>query len=450
MIVSKPENPYTLPKSEDIERAVLGAIILESECLVSIVTELDTKLFYHDYTNLICKAILELYQKKGKIDGLTVCQQLKANGDFETVGGGRGVMALTDNIATALNIQTYVRLLQEMYLKRETVVLCKKTIANAMEHGADAFHVVGELVSKLENTQNKLITKDFETIGSMANDYLQELEAKRSGTVTQGIGFGLEKIDRYYQMNPTDLVILAARPAMGKTALILKVARNAAINLNKPVGFFSLEMSSKQLLQRIASAECLINSELLHNGKGLTDENINTVYRKLKDLTQTKLFIDDTGGLNIHDLRNRAKKLVSENKVELIIVDYLQLITANEFKNDKTNQISFISGKLKQLAKEINVPVIALSQLSRSVDSRPKGEKLPRLSDLRDSGAIEQDADAVIFICRPEYYKEDSIDLGMEQISSKGKAIIDIAKNRHGSLLTDIFNFEGQYTDFYD
>lgn len=432
----------------DLEAAVLGAIMLEKNALERVISDLKPSLFYEHKNQLICKAILDLHKNSEVVDLLTVAKRIHEDG-YSNECNAYYIANLSNRVASSANMEFHIKILQQMFLLRFINGLGYKMQTASIQPDADGFELISRFSQALAKLEASVLTKGFDTVETLYKDFLLELEARRSGATPSGISWGLDTITKNIGgANNSDLILIAARPGMGKTALMLKIARNCVYNLNKPCAIFSLEMSSSQLLTRIVSAECQIDSMLLKSNN-IGHAEINVVAQKLQELKTKPLYIDDTGGLNIYEFENKARKLVEDFGVEFIIIDYLQLLTTTEFRNDKNNQISFISSRIKATAKKLNIPIIALSQLSREVEKRPS--KRPQMSDLRDSGSLEQDADLIFFLFRPEYYGVDEIEVdGYGTISSKGKAILELAKNRHGKLFTEMFDFINQFTDFQD
>lgn len=437
---------YLPPSAIDLEEAVLGAVILESESYYNVSGFLKVEHFYKEDYSLIWKAIQDLAKSNSPIDILTVSKQLAKNGDLEAVGGSFAVSALTNRIASSTNIEYYARIIVQKFLTRELIMITTNTTANCYRDDQDVFEILEELKNKIKAIEEGINgDKSFKTIKDIGDDYLNELEAKRSGTKPPLISSGLSDL---YGFANSDSIIVGARPGMGKTAFLLKAVREQ-IKKNKPCGVFSLEMSSMQLLNRLASAECEIDSEKLSLGK-LESYEMNNVHAKIKELENAKLYIDDTPALDIDRLCNKARKLKREYNIEILFIDYLGLITTKHYKDQKTNEIGYISRTIKQLARELDIPIVNLAQLSRKIEERKPEDRMPRLSDLRDSGDIEQDADQVIFIFRPQYYKLNTFMLNGQEVDVRGKAFFEYAKNRHGSLSTVIARFIGKFTDFRD
>lgn len=439
-----PEIGKIQPQAVELEEAVLGAVILERDAYYSVNNILKQDHFYKEQNQLIWKAITTLSNEKTPIDALTISQQLKKTNELEIVGGGYYVMSLTNNIATSANIVTHARIVVQQYIKREIIRLSTLAIANGYEDSTDCFELMESIRKELNILENDVISdKDFDTIEKIGDDFLKELEEKRSGLTPPMITSGLREILGFAN---SDSILVAARPGMGKTAFLLRCVReNLKNNINQ--GVFTLEMTSKQLLLRIASAECEIDSENLRDGK-LTNEEMNKLHLRINELKKSKLYIDSTASIDIDILCNKARKMKRDYNIQILFIDYLGLITTTKYEGQKTNEVGYVSRKLKQLAKELDIPILPLVQLSRKIEDRKPEDRMPRLSDLRDSGDLEQDADQVIFLFRPQYYGMQSFFIGGNEIDVRGKAFIEYAKNRHGSTLTAMVNFIGKYTDF--
>jgi replicative DNA helicase len=434
------------PNAIDLEEAVLGGVILESDSYHSISGFLKVEHFYKEDYSLIWKAIQDLGKSKSPIDMLTVSKQLAKNGDLEAVGGAYAVSTLTERIGSSTNVEYYARIIVQKYLSRELIMISSTTTANCYRDEQDVFELLEELKAKIKSIEQGLDgDKAFKTIKDIGTDYLKDLEAKRSGIKPPLISSGLTDL---YGFANSDSVIVGARPGMGKTAFLLKAVRQQ-IKTNKVCAVFSLEMSAMQLLNRLASAECEIDSEKLALGK-LEAHEMNKVHAKVKELENSKLYIDDTPALDIDRLCAKARKLKREQNIEILFIDYLGLITTKHYVGQKTNEIGYISRTIKQLARELDIPIVTLAQLSRKIEERIPEKRMPNLSDLRDSGDIEQDADQVIFIFRPQYYKLNTFMLDGQEVDVRGKAFFEYAKNRHGSLSTVLTRFIGKFTDFRD
>ncbi|MEP6676331.1 MAG: replicative DNA helicase [Ferruginibacter sp.] len=426
------------PQSKELEEAVLGAIMLEKSAFDTVVEILKPECFYSDANQRIYRAMQGLAQKSLPIDLLTVVEELKFREELELVGGPYYVSKLTNAVVSSANIDAHSRIILQKFIQRELIRISGEIIGDAYEDSIDVFDMLDDAESKLFEITNNHLRKNFDDINTVLVKTIQRIEdmRNRDEDIT-GVTSGFPSLDKVtYGWQPTDLIILAARPAVGKTAFALNLARSAAMNSKKPtaVAFFSLEMSSSQLVQRILSAESEIWLEKISRGK-LEEHEMKQLYKNgIERLSNAPIFIDDTAALNIFELRAKCRRLKNKHNVGLIIIDYLQLMSGGSDRNtNREQEISKISRDLKGLAKELQVPIIALSQLSREVEKRKDGNKMPQLSDLRESGAIEQDSDMVMFLYRPEYYDITANEFGE---SNKGETHVRIAKHRNGSLET--------------
>lgn len=425
------------PQARELEEAVLGAIMLEKGAFDTVIEILHPECFYVDAHQRIFRSFQTLAQKSMPIDMLTVAEELKTKEELDIVGGPYYITKLTNAVVSSANLEAHSRIVLQKFIQRELIRISGEIIGDAYEDSTDVFDLLDESESKMFNITNNYLRKNYEDIGSVLAKTINRIDELRNKKEDiSGVPSGFASLDRItYGWQPTDLIILAARPSVGKTAFALNLARNAARNPLKPtaVGVFSLEMSAAQLAQRILSAESEIHLEKIARGK-LEDYEYHQLHTKgIKALEQMPIFIDDTAALNIFEFRAKARRLVNKHNVGLIIIDYLQLMSGTGDRNSNREQeISNISRSLKALAKELSVPIIALSQLNRAVETR-KESKVPVLADLRESGAIEQDADMVMFIYRPEYYETFSNEHGE---STRGETLIKIAKHRNGALDT--------------
>jgi len=437
------------PQALPLEEAVLGALMLNKDALPIVLDILQADSFYSDAHQLIYKAILGLFDKSQPIDLLTVTEELKKNGELEAAGGPYYLVELTNRVASSANIEYHARIVSQKHIQRELIRVSTQVIHDAYEDTTDVFTLLDEAEQGLFQITQKNLSRNFETMGSLASKalkMLEELKNKEDGLT--GIPTGFTKLDRLTSgWQASDLIIIAARPGMGKTALALTLAKNAAQDYNKPVAIFSLEMSSIQVVQRLISMEAEIPGNKLRSGK-MEEYEWQQLQSAIEKLGEVPIFIDDTASINIFELRAKCRRMKMQHDIQLVILDYLQLMsgTSDNQRGNREQEISSISRALKGLAKELNVPVIALAQLSRAVEIRG-GTKRPLLSDLRESGAIEQDADIVSFIYRPEYYEitEDA-----EGQSVKGVANFIIAKNRNGALKDIKLRFIDQFAKFTD
>ncbi|MEP6584210.1 MAG: replicative DNA helicase [Ginsengibacter sp.] len=427
------------PQAKDLEEAVLGAIMLEKNAFDVIIEILKPECFYVEANQRIFRAMQGLQQKNSPIDLLTVVEELRFREEIDIIGGPFYVTKLTNSVVSSANIETHARIVLQKFIQRELIRISGEIIGDAYEDSTDVFDLLDEAETKLFEITNNHLRKDYASIDTVLVKTIQRIEdlRTRQDEIT-GVPTGFRSIDHItYGWQPSDLIVLAARPSVGKTAFALNLARNAALHPTKPtvVGFFSLEMSAGQLVQRILSAESEIWLEKIARGR-LEEHEMKQLYKKgIERLASAPIHIDDSAALNIFELRAKCRRLKNKHNVGLIIIDYLQLMSgAGENRNSNREQeISRISRDLKGLAKELNIPIIALSQLSREVEKRKEGNKMPQLSDLRESGAIEQDADMVMFLYRPEYYDITSNELGE---SNKGETHVRIAKHRNGQLDT--------------
>ncbi|MGN6533724.1 MAG: replicative DNA helicase [Ginsengibacter sp.] len=427
------------PQAKELEEAVLGAIMLEKGAFDAVIEILKPECFYVDAHQRIFRAMQGLANKSQPIDILTVVEELRSREELDMVGGPYYVTKLTNSVVSSANIEAHSRIVLQKFIQRELIRISGEIISDAYEDSTDVFDLLDMAESKLFEITNKHLKRDYASIDSVLVKTIQRIEdlRTRQDEIT-GVPTGFPTIDRVtYGWQASDLIVLAARPSVGKTAFALNLARNAALHPTKPtpVGFFSLEMSASQLVQRILSAESGILLEKIARGK-LEQHEMEELYKKgINRLSSAPIHIDDTAALNIFELRAKCRRLKNKHNVGLIIIDYLQLMSGTgENRNaNREQEISRISRDLKGLAKELQVPIIALSQLSREVEKRKEGSKIPQLSDLRESGAIEQDADMVVFLYRPEYHDIHANENGE---STKGETQVRIAKHRNGQLET--------------
>src|SRR6478752_428603 len=423
------------PQARELEEAVLGAVMLEKSAFDTIVEILKPECFYVDAHQRIFKSFQNLVQQSMPIDMLTVVEELKKKEELDEVGGAYYITKLTNAVVSTANIETHARIVLQKFIQRELIRISGEIIGDAYEDSTDVFDLMDDAEGKIFEITNNFLKTDYQEMSSALAQAINRIDELRTKTDDiSGVPSGFPSLDRVtFGWQNTDLIILAARPAVGKTAFALNLARNAALSPTKPtpVALFSLEMSASQLVQRILSAESEIALEKIARGK-LEDYEYQQLHTKgIKKLEQAPIFIDDTAALNIFEFRAKARRLVNKHNVGLIIIDYLQLMSGVSDRGaNREQEISNISRNLKALAKDLNIPIIALSQLSRAVETR-KESKVPQLSDLRESGAIEQDADMVMFIYRPEYYENFSNENGE---STRGETHIKIAKHRNGSL----------------
>jgi replicative DNA helicase len=437
------------PQALDLEEAVLGALMLEKNALNAVIDILKPESFYKEAHQKIFAAIVNLFQKTEPVDILTVTNELKKNGELDIVGGPYFITQLTNRIASAANVEFHARIVSQKHIQRELIRISSDTIKDAYEDSTDVFDLLDKAESNLFAIAESNIRKNYDSMSTLIGQAIKQIEiARTQKDGISGVQSGFTELDRTTSgWQKSDLIILAARPGMGKTAFVLSLARNTAVDFQKPVAVFSLEMSSIQLVNRLIAGETELSAEKLKKGNLMEHEwqQLNTQITKL---AEAPIFIDDTPALSIFELRAKCRRLKSQHDIQLIIIDYLQLMTAGgEGKGNREQEISNISRSLKSIAKELDVPIIALSQLSRAVETRG-GDKRPQLSDLRESGAIEQDADMVMFIYRPEYY-------GLTEDKENGSSLVGvaeliIAKHRNGALKDVRLRFISQLAKFVD
>lgn len=440
------------PQAIDLEEAVLGALMLEKDALSSVIDILKPEVFYKDAHQRIFKTIHWLFEKTSPVDILTVTAQLRAQGDLEMVGGAYYITELTNRVASAANIEYHARIIIQKFIQRELIRISTEIITSAYEDTTDVLDLLDKAEKNLFDIAQNNLRRDSRKMDDILRETLKEIEAlkdKKDGLT--GVASGFTDLDRMTSgWQKSDLVIIAARPAMGKTAFVLTCARNAAVDFDKPVVVFSLEMSSVQLVNRLVSGETEIEQEKIRKGT-LEEWEWQQIHSKIGRLEQAPLIIDDTPALNIFEFRAKCRRLKSQYDIQLIIIDYLQLMHGKSADGkgggNREQEIGSISRALKSVAKELNVPVIALSQLSRAVESRPGASKRPMLSDLRESGSIEQDADMVLFLYRPEYY---GMEVDEDNNPTKGVGEVIIAKHRNGETGIVRLKFVGKFVKFQD
>lgn len=437
------------PQAPDIEEAILGAMMLEQNALIEIIDILKPHNFYSEAHKLIYEAILVLNNESAPIDMRTVVHKLREMGKLELVGGAFKIAELTSKVSSATNIMYHARIVQEFSIKRSLIELASQVHHNAYEDNQDVLELMDSTQKWFDNISANYFKGNFKTAAQLHAEQKKEIAERKSSNGMVGVMSGFVALDLItYGFQNGELTVIAARPGMGKTATVVCMARNIAIGSNMPVAIFSLEMVAGQIMKRMISSESEVALERIIRGQTspAEEEKINSTD---KVLSEAKIYIDDNPMLNILEFRARSRRLVMQHKVKAIIVDYLQLMKDPEAFN-REQEIANISRHLKIVAKELNIPVIALAQLSRAVETRG-GTKRPQLSDLRESGGIEQDADVVAFLYRPEYYK---IKFYEDNSSTDGVMEIIIAKHRNGKLDTAKVNYIGHFTKvkdfFYD
>lgn len=435
------------PQAIQLEEAVLGAIMIDKDALAVVINILKPESFYKPQHTLIYRAMLTLFEKTQPIDLLTVHEALKKSAELDNAGGIHYLVELSNKVGSAANIEYHARIIAQKHIQRELIRIGTSTVSGAFDETMDVFDLLDETERNLYDVTSGNINRGYESLGALAakaQKHLEEVSQKEEGLT--GVPSGFTALDRVTSgWQPSDLIIVAARPGMGKTSFVLALARNAAFDHNMPIAIFSLEMASQQLVTRLLSMESEIEGTKMRNGR-LDPQEWTKMHQTIERMSEVPIYIDDTPGINIFELRAKCRRLKMHHDIRMIIIDYLQLMSgrSDNKSGNREQEISSISRALKGLAKELNVPVIALSQLSRAVETRG-GAKRPMLSDLRESGAIEQDADIVTFIYRPDYYELDS---GVDDTVPKGTVEIIIAKHRHGPLDTVQLKFLDKYAKF--
>ena len=445
-----PSYGHLQPQALEIERVVLGALMIDKDAF-SVVSEIiRPETFYEPRNQKIYQAIQSLNMEERPVDFMTVIEELKRQGDLEDVGGSAYIMELTERVASSAHLEYHAHIIHQKFLARQLISFTGRIQEMAFDETIDPDSLMQEAEGQLFEITQKNMRSDFTQIDPVIKKATETLKiaAQNSGGMT-GIPTGYSKLDEMTSgWQSSDLVIIAGRPAMGKTSFALSLAKNIAVDYRVPIALFSLEMNNEQLVQRLISNVCEIPGQKILSGQ-LSDDEWNRFDRNINKLIGTPIYIDDTAGLSVFELRTKARRLVREKGVKIIMIDYLQLMNANGMRfGNRQEEVSTISRSLKGLAKELNIPILALSQLNRGVESREGNEgKRPQLSDLRESGAIEQDADMVLFVHRPEYYRIYQDEHGNDL---HGVAQILIAKHRKGGTGDVNLHFRGEFTRFED
>lgn len=438
------------PQAIELERVVLGALMIDSDAFSMVSEMLQPETFYEPRHQKIYEAIQTMNMEERPVDIMTLVDQLTKMGDIQRVGGAEYLVEISSQVASAAHIEYHARILQQKFLARQLIHYAGDIETQAFDEAIDVDDLMQHAEGELFAISQKNMKQDYTQIDPVikeAQAILQRAASNKGGLTGIPTGYsGLDDMTSGWQAS--DLVIIAGRPAMGKTSFALSIAKNVAVDYHIPIGFFSLEMNNVQLVNRLISNVCEISGKKILNGQ-LDDSEWARFDKRLRNLTGAPIYVDDTAGLSIFELRTKARRLVREKGVKLLMIDYLQLMNANGMKfGSRQEEVSTISRSLKGLAKELNIPVLALSQLSRNVENREGLEgKRPQLSDLRESGAIEQDADMVLFVHRPEYYHIYQDEKGNDL---HGMAQIIIAKHRKGATGDVLLNFKGEFTRFED
>ena len=437
-----------LPHALDLEEAVLGALMLEKDGIITVQDYLTSASFYSDTHRIVYNAIAQLSTELKPIDLLTVTEKLKQQKQLKAIGGAQFLARLTQKVASAANLEYHATIVAQKYVQRELIRASDEILQRSFDESKDLADLLNFAEQEIFKVAEGHISKEVQSSGNIMRETLRLIEeASKKGGKINGVPTGFRDLDKLtLGWQPSDMIIIAARPSMGKTAFVLSMARNIAVEEQKPVAFFSLEMSATQLMMRLLVAEAQLDSRDVRSGR-LTPEQWNHLEKSAKPLSEAPIYIDDTPALPVTEFRSKVRKLKAQHDIQLIIIDYLQLMTGpQDTKGNREQEVAYISRTLKAIAKELNIPIIALSQLNRSVESQG-GSKRPQLSNLRESGAIEQDADIVAFIHRPEYYGLSQLEDGTP---TKNLAEIIVAKHRNGATDTIRMKFLNDYAQFSD
>ncbi|MBQ2006394.1 MAG: replicative DNA helicase [Bacteroidales bacterium] len=434
------------PQALDVEEAVLGAMLLEASCVDMAMEELNASCFYDPKHKMIFEAMASLVTDHTSVDIITVSSKLKAQGNLEIVGGPVVLANLSEKVGSAAHIEYYTKILKQKTIQRDLISASYEILRDSYDESVKVDDLIDKAQNKIFDAIQNSVRKEVQDIGSVINEAMKNIEDMQGNNGLSGVPSGFLSIDTITMgWQKSDLIILAARPSVGKTAFSLNIVRNAAVDHNMPVAFFSLEMPAIQLAKRLMTSETGLEAEKIKGGVRLQDYEWQQLEYKLKDLSKAPIYIDDTPSLPIMEFRTKAKNLVKNKGVRLIVVDYLQLMQGPpELRGMREQEVAAISRTLKATAKELDVPIIALSQLSRQAAQRQGGGGKPVLSDLRESGSIEQDADMVIFIHRP-----DAVGLS-ETPEDREKTFIIIAKHRNGQTAEIEMIFKGDQIKFME
>ena len=418
------------PQALDVEEAVLGAMLLEPSSVDAAMEELSVSCFYDPRHRMIFEAMTHLVAEHTSVDLITVSAKLKAEGNLEAVGGAVALAQLSERVGAAANLEFYLKILKQKTIQRDLITASYEILKDSYDDSVNVDDLIDSAQTKVFAAIQNNVRREVQDIGSVINMAMSDLQEMQTADGPTGVRSGFASLDRITQgWQKSDLIILAARPSVGKTAFAMNIARNAAVQFHKPVAFFSLEMSAIQLAKRLMTSESGLSADKIKGGVKLENYEWEQLEYKLRNLSKAPLYIDDTPGIPVMEFRTKAKTLVKSKQVALIVVDYLQLMQGpSELRGMREQEVAAISRTLKATAKELEVPIIALSQLSRQAVQRTGGNGKPQLSDLRESGSIEQDADMVLFIHRPDY-------IGLsENPEERELTQIIIAKHRNGEI----------------
>ncbi len=431
----------TPPSDSEAEKSALGAVLIDSSAVSLIAEYLRPEHFYSREHQLIYQSMLDLFEKQQPIDVVTLKNKLTTNGTLKDAGGAKYLTELLNSVPTSAYVEQYAHIVRAMYTKRKLIEVASRSVENAFENKGDIQELIDSVESSIFALAQEYQHRDFVPMKEILTESFAKLEEfMKTGKTNSGIPTGFAALDnKLAGLHKSNLVILAARPGVGKTTFALNIALHAAMKEKKPVGFFSLEMSKEELVDRLLVGQADIDAWRLKTGK-LTEDDTKKLVTAMGELSEAQIFIDDTPGLSILEMRTKARKLKAEKGLDLLVVDYLQLANGGKRFESRVQEVSYISQGLKNLARELQIPVLSLSQLSRAVEQR--GDKKPMLADLRESGAIEQDADVVMFI-----YAEDESDDLLD--SSQRMVKISVAKHRNGSTGEIDLMFRGDRVRFY-
>src|SRR4051812_40284867 len=434
------------PYSEDAEQAVISAMLIDQEAVLRAIEHVDDTMFYAERHRRIFRAMIIITERGGVVDPLTLSEELSRRGELDASGGKEYIGFLVDAVPTAANIEYHAQIVREKSILRRLIEVSTSIVAEAFEGKITARELLDDAESRIFQVSEQQTKDGFTRIKQLIWPTMERIEAlQRGGKTVTGIASGFADLDEMTSgFQPSELIIVAARPSMGKTAFTLNIAQHAAIEHSVPVAFFSLEMSKESLVQRMLTSEARIDAQRLRKGM-LRDDDFPRLARAAGILSSAPVWIDDTPGMSILEMRSKARRLKTDAGVGLVIVDYLQLMQGPAGSENRQQEVSQISRGLKALAKELNVPVVALSQLSRAPEQRTGDNKRPQLSDLRESGAIEQDADLIMFLYRQEFY-DGPVD--KDGNSLEGKAEVIVGKQRNGPIGIVNLHFHKQYTRF--
>ncbi|MBA2707440.1 MAG: replicative DNA helicase [Gemmatimonadaceae bacterium] len=434
------------PYSEDAEQAVLSAMLMDADAVLRAGETVNDTMFYREGNRRIFRAMLSLNARGDVVDPLTLAEELSRTGDLQSAGGKDYIAFLVDAVPTSANIEYHAKIVKEKALRRRLIEVSTAIVTEAFESATPAGDLVDAAEHRIFEVNQSRGTEGFTRIKELLWPTMERIETlQRGGESITGVASGFKDLDEITAgFQDSDLIIVAARPSMGKTAFVLNIAQNAALDANVPVAFFSLEMSKEQLVQRLLTSEGRVDAQRLRKGR-LRDDEFVRLGRAAGILSHAPIWIDDTPGMGLLEMRSKARRLKVDNDIGLVVIDYLQLMQGPTNTESRQQEISYISRSLKSLARELRVPVVALSQLSRAPEQRTGENKRPQLSDLRESGAIEQDADLVMFIYRQEMYDGPTDKDGN---SLEGRAEVIVGKQRNGPTgLVNLF-FNKTFTRF--